>query len=200
MTPSILTLRDLERSKSRSLRFWVVGHLYGIHIFASSNIATLIWMSQKGVCWQAGFPAVPAVFLVLFVFFLVGIWLVKCNNMSDRLSWNRKCFQRNASKIQVILRNITCTFSNYTCWCVIITLFTFQCFSGKPFEENMGNVIKMLMLMYFTNYIREHTRYTSDARILYLWRHTIHALLRFYIYVGRAYTVWMGKIFTFARS
>ena len=67
MTPSLLTLSDLERSKSRSLRFSVVGYLYGIDIFASSNITT-IWMSQKGVCWRAGFSAVPAVFLVLIKF------------------------------------------------------------------------------------------------------------------------------------
>ncbi len=67
MTPSLLTLRDLERSKPRSLRFSVVGYLtmYGIYIFASSNI-TIIWMSQKGVCWRAGFSAVPAVFLVIY--------------------------------------------------------------------------------------------------------------------------------------
>ncbi len=36
MAPSNLTLSDLERSKSRSLRFWVVADLYGIHIFACS--------------------------------------------------------------------------------------------------------------------------------------------------------------------
>ncbi len=59
-----LTLIDLERSQSGSLRFSVVGYLYGIDIFASSNITTT-WMSQKGVCWWAGFSAVPAaVFLV----------------------------------------------------------------------------------------------------------------------------------------
>ncbi len=61
-----LTLTDLERSKSRSLRFSVVRYLYPIDIFASSNVTT-IWMSQKGVCWQAGFSAVPAVFLVLSI-------------------------------------------------------------------------------------------------------------------------------------
>ncbi len=33
MVPSHFTLSDLERSKSRSLRFWVVADLYGIHIF-----------------------------------------------------------------------------------------------------------------------------------------------------------------------
>ncbi len=62
---SNLTLTDLQRSKSRSLRFSVVGYLYGIDIFASSNITT-IWKSQKGVCWRAGFSAVPAVFLVMY--------------------------------------------------------------------------------------------------------------------------------------
>ncbi len=30
------------------------GDLHGIDRFASSNIPTLIWMSQKVVCWQAG--------------------------------------------------------------------------------------------------------------------------------------------------
>ncbi len=39
MTPSHLTLSDLERSKSRSLRFWVVGDLYYMHIFASSLLS-----------------------------------------------------------------------------------------------------------------------------------------------------------------
>ncbi len=64
MALSHLILTDLEGSKSRSLRFSVVGgYLYGIDIIASSNITT-IWMSQKGVCWRAGFSAVPAVFLV----------------------------------------------------------------------------------------------------------------------------------------
>ena len=52
---SNLILTDLQRSKSRSLRFSVVGYLSGIDIFASSNITT-IWMSQEGVCWRAGFP------------------------------------------------------------------------------------------------------------------------------------------------
>ncbi len=46
MALSNLTLTDLQRSKSRSLRFSVVGYLYGIVIFASSNITT-IWMSQR---------------------------------------------------------------------------------------------------------------------------------------------------------
>ncbi len=45
MTSLLLTLSDLERSKSRSLRFSVAEYLYGIDIFASSNITT-IWMSQ----------------------------------------------------------------------------------------------------------------------------------------------------------
>ncbi len=61
MALSNLTLTDLQRSKS--VRFSVVGYLYGIDIFASSNITT-IWKSQKGVCWRAGFSAVAAVFLV----------------------------------------------------------------------------------------------------------------------------------------
>ncbi len=64
MTSLLLTLSDLERSQSRSLRVSVVGDLYGIHIFANSSITTLIWMSHKGVCWRAVFSAVPGVFLV----------------------------------------------------------------------------------------------------------------------------------------
>ncbi len=54
---SNLTFTDLERSKS--LRFPVVGYLYGIDIFASSNIMT-IWMSQIGVCWRAGVFRCPS--------------------------------------------------------------------------------------------------------------------------------------------
>ncbi len=38
--------------------------LHGIDIFASGNITTFIWMSQKVVCWRAGFSVVTAVFLV----------------------------------------------------------------------------------------------------------------------------------------
>ncbi len=47
MTSSHLTLSDPGRSKSRSLGFWGEGNLHGIDIFTSSNITTLIWMSQK---------------------------------------------------------------------------------------------------------------------------------------------------------
>ncbi len=65
MALSNLTLTGLQRSKSRSLGFSVVGYLYGIDIFASSNIMT-IWKSQRGFCWRAGFSAVPAVFLVTY--------------------------------------------------------------------------------------------------------------------------------------
>ena len=94
MTPSLLTLSELgtmliltvnrkrylaslmtpiyflsmSMSKSMSLRFLVVGYLYGIDIFVSSNITT-IWMSQKSVCWRAGFSAVSAVFLVSILLF-----------------------------------------------------------------------------------------------------------------------------------
>ncbi len=77
MALSNLTLTDLQRP--RSLRFSVVGYLYVIDIFASSNITT-IWKSQKGVCWRAGFSAVPAVFLVLLATpVLVGV----CISWSD---------------------------------------------------------------------------------------------------------------------
>ncbi len=70
-SPSHLTSGDLDRSKSRLLRFWVVADLCWIHIFASSLITTtLIWISPKGVCWQAGFFAVPLVFLVEVIFTL----------------------------------------------------------------------------------------------------------------------------------
>ncbi len=55
----------------------MAGDLDGIDIFASSNIITLIWMSQKGVCWRAGFSAVTAVFLVLFVGLLVFFFSIK---------------------------------------------------------------------------------------------------------------------------
>ncbi len=72
MALSNLTLTDLEGSKSRSLRFSVVAYLYGIDIFASSKITT-IWMSQKGVCWRAGFSAVPAVFLVFLECRLIDV-------------------------------------------------------------------------------------------------------------------------------
>ncbi len=37
-----------------------------LDILASCNITTLIWMSQKVVCWWAGFSTVPVVFLVRF--------------------------------------------------------------------------------------------------------------------------------------
>ncbi len=49
---SNLTLTDLERSKSRSLRFSVVGNLYGIDIFASSNITTFLDVTKR--CLLAG--------------------------------------------------------------------------------------------------------------------------------------------------
>ena len=61
MAPLDFTLDNLERSKSRSLTFWVVGDLYGI---CQQLTTTLIWMSKKRVCWRVGFFAVPAVFLV----------------------------------------------------------------------------------------------------------------------------------------
>ncbi len=41
------------------------GDLHGIDILASCYITTLIWMSQKVVCWWAGFSTVPVVFLVV---------------------------------------------------------------------------------------------------------------------------------------
>ncbi len=67
MTSSLLTLNDLERSKSRSrsLGFSVEGDLRRIDMLASCYITTLIWMSQKVVCWRVGFSTVPVVFLVI---------------------------------------------------------------------------------------------------------------------------------------
>ncbi len=58
ITLSNLTLSDLERSKS--LRFWVVADLYGIHI-CLRLVTTLIWMSQKRIFLVAGFSVIPAV-------------------------------------------------------------------------------------------------------------------------------------------
>ena len=65
MTPAVLTLSVLKWSKSRSVLILSGRRLHGIDVlvFASSSITTLIWMSQKVVCWRAGFSAVPAVFL-----------------------------------------------------------------------------------------------------------------------------------------
>ncbi len=64
MTSSLLTLTDPERLKSRSLIFLVEGNLHGIDIFTSSNITTLIWMSQKVVCFGQGFPLYQRSFLL----------------------------------------------------------------------------------------------------------------------------------------
>ncbi len=114
MEASHLTLSDLERSKSRSLRFQSLisrkGAQLGPMLLLNINrkpymgspmtinvkfdlewpwkvkvkvtqvssgsrcvwypyiwlrlITTLIWMSQKRICWRRGFSAVPAVFLV----------------------------------------------------------------------------------------------------------------------------------------
>ncbi len=61
-----MALSNLTLSE-RSLRISLVGPLYEINIFASSNITTLIWMSGKGVCWWAGFSAVSAVFLHVLI-------------------------------------------------------------------------------------------------------------------------------------
>ncbi len=69
MALSNLTVTDLERPKSSPLRFSVVGYLYGIDIFASSNITALSWMSQKGLCLRAGLSAVPALFVYISVHF-----------------------------------------------------------------------------------------------------------------------------------
>ncbi len=61
-----LTLSDLERSKSRSLRFSVVGHMYEIDISASNNITTLTWMSQRELVGRWGFPLSQRPFSLLW--------------------------------------------------------------------------------------------------------------------------------------
>ena len=86
MALSNLTLCDLERSKSRSLRFWVVADLCSIiyTYICLWLISALIWMSQKNLL-AAGFSAVPAVFLLFHFtktgmqscmnfFFLLRLW------------------------------------------------------------------------------------------------------------------------------
>ncbi len=70
MALSNLTFTDLERSKSRSLRFSLVGYLYGIDLFASSNVMT-IWMSQKRCLLAGGVfrcPSGLSCFIFCFVF------------------------------------------------------------------------------------------------------------------------------------
>ncbi len=86
MALSNLTLCDLERSKSRSLGFWVVADLCSIiyTYICLWLISALIWMSQKNLL-AAGFSAVPAVFLLFHFtktgmqscmnfFFLLRLW------------------------------------------------------------------------------------------------------------------------------
>ncbi len=68
MTSSHLTLSVLERSLSQGHWFWAEGDLHEIDIFARSDITALIWMSQKVVCWRAGFSAVPGLVLVTIYF------------------------------------------------------------------------------------------------------------------------------------
>ncbi len=70
MALSNLTLTDLESSKSRSLRFSVVGYLYGIDLFASSNNMT-IWMSQKVFVGGRGFPLSQRSFLLMYSFCVI---------------------------------------------------------------------------------------------------------------------------------
>ena len=74
--PLDLTLSDIERSKLRSLRFSMVEDL----CIASS---ILIWMSQKGICGQAMFSAVP-------VFFFVCLFVCFC--FSQRMTKSFKCY------------------------------------------------------------------------------------------------------------
>ena len=70
MAASHLTLSDLERSKSRSLRFWLVGDLYGIHTYICQVFITpLIWMSQRRSLVVGELSTVPAGSLVDWLFF-----------------------------------------------------------------------------------------------------------------------------------
>ncbi len=59
MALSNLTLTDIKRSKSRSLRFSAVEYLYGIDIFASSNIST-IWNVTKRCLLVGGVFCCPS--------------------------------------------------------------------------------------------------------------------------------------------
>ena len=60
---SHLTLSDIERSKSRLLRFSVVGDLYIAHMPTSSSLI-FIKALHKVISWRVGFAVVSAVFLV----------------------------------------------------------------------------------------------------------------------------------------
>ncbi len=59
LAPADMTMSDLERSKSRSLTFCVVGDLYII-----CSIVVKFWVSHKRSRGQAGFSTVPEIFLV----------------------------------------------------------------------------------------------------------------------------------------
>ncbi len=63
-----LTLNGLDRTKSRTLTFWVVD-LNAIHIFVSR---LLIWVSHKIICGWTGISAIPVVF---FFYFALCWWL-----------------------------------------------------------------------------------------------------------------------------
>ncbi len=72
MALSNLTLTGLERSKSRSLRFSVVGYLYGIDIFASSSLILQPSGSHKKVfVGGRGFPLSQRSFLLFYIYMYI---------------------------------------------------------------------------------------------------------------------------------
>ena len=68
MALSNLTLSDLERSNSRSLRFWVIADMYSIQYICLRLITTIIWMSPKRIRCRRGFPLSQRSFLFLCEF------------------------------------------------------------------------------------------------------------------------------------
>ncbi len=86
MALSNLTLTDLERSKSRSLRFSVVGYLYGIDTFASSNITTFLDVTKRCLFGGRGFPLSQRSFL-LYLRAHDGRAGVDCNHLVDQVSF-----------------------------------------------------------------------------------------------------------------
>ena len=64
MTLSLLTLSDLKRSKSRSLRFSVVGYPYGIDIYLPAVILRPSGCHKKVLVDGRGFPLSQRSFLL----------------------------------------------------------------------------------------------------------------------------------------
>ncbi len=85
MTSSLWTLSDPGSSKSRSLGVWVEGNLNRIDIFSTSrNITTLIWMSQRVVCWRRLFPLSTRSFLLLYT--SVGAYIMVKQSFCEKLN------------------------------------------------------------------------------------------------------------------